>query len=282
MESLGPKLRQARLRCGLTLEQVSAETRIPVRILHAIEDDDTEQIGSRFFYGSFARQFAHYLGLAQDEVNAAINFATAELPAPLVPGESGTPMPPGLAPLRPRRTKKMRWMLSVGSFAAMLSLCSGLYSVWQSSRDGVPRSVLHVFEGSTVKRTPGTESAVQRNRDSEPKHDSVRPAPVPTGTGLRLEVSALEKSWLSVSADGRQVYSGILQTSETKELEGQQTARVRTGNAGGIQVVFNGKPIGPLGPKGQVRTAVFTRDRYTIVDPASGTFALSQILFSRP
>jgi hypothetical protein len=56
---------------------------------------------------------------------------------------------------------------------------------------------------------------------------------------------------------------------------------VRAGNAGGIQVVFNGKTIGPLGPKGQVRTAVFTRDRYTILEPAATSFALSQLMLIR-
>ena len=88
----------------------------------------------------------------------------------------------------------------------------------------------------------------------------------------------MEKTWLSVSADGKEIYSGILQTAESKELEGQRTARVRAGNAGGIQVVFNGKTIGPLGPKGQVRTAVFTRDRYTILEPAATSFALSHLM----
>ena len=101
MESIGPKLRQARLRSGLTLEEVSNSTRIPVRILRAIEEDDQAQVGSRFFYNSFARQFARHLQLDESEVNAGIDAALADLPKPLVPGEAGTPMPPGLLPCVP-------------------------------------------------------------------------------------------------------------------------------------------------------------------------------------
>ena len=36
---------------------------------------------------------------------------------------------------------------------------------------------------------------------------------------------------------------------------------------GGIEVRWNGKPIGPIGPKGQVRKVVFTPERFEIIDP---------------
>ena len=54
-----------------------------------------------------------------------------------------------------------------------------------------------------------------------------------------------------------------------KELEGHNSARIRTGNAGGVNVLFNGKTIGSLGPRGQVRTVVFTKDNYEIVEPSA-------------
>ncbi|HEX4807675.1 MAG TPA: DUF4115 domain-containing protein [Bryobacteraceae bacterium] len=69
-------------------------------------------------------------------------------------------------------------------------------------------------------------------------------------------------------SDGKQIYSGVLQVDQSKILESRKSALIRTGNAGGVEVVFNGKQIGPLGPKGQVRTVVFTKDNYEIVQPA--------------
>jgi hypothetical protein len=78
-------------------------------------------------------------------------------------------------------------------------------------------------------------------------------------------LAALERSWLSIVADGKEVFSGTLATSQTKILEGRESARIRTGNAGGLTFTFNGKEIGVLGPRGQVRTVVFTKDNYKVL-----------------
>jgi cytoskeleton protein RodZ len=67
----------------------------------------------------------------------------------------------------------------------------------------------------------------------------------------------------------------VLDVAETKELEGHNSARIRTGNAGGVNVLFNGKTIGSLGPRGQVRTVVFTKDNYEIVEPSADIALMS-------
>ena len=90
---------------------------------------------------------------------------------------------------------------------------------------------------------------------------------VDSTAGFRIEVSAIERTWLSIVSDGRRVYSGILQADESRTLEGHESARIKTGNAGGVDVIFNGKEIGTLGPRGGVRTVVFTKDDYQIVEP---------------
>jgi hypothetical protein len=82
-----------------------------------------------------------------------------------------------------------------------------------------------------------------------------------------LNVSATERTWLSITSDGRTVFSGVLEPSQTKTLEGKEMTRIRVGNAGGVEVQWNGKPIGPLGPRGQVRVASFTKDNYEILQP---------------
>ena len=42
---------------------------------------------------------------------------------------------------------------------------------------------------------------------------------------------------------------------------------MRVGNAGGIDVLWNGKPIGPIGPRGQARTIQFTPENFRILSP---------------
>ena len=81
-----------------------------------------------------------------------------------------------------------------------------------------------------------------------------------------LNLSATEKTWLSITSDGKQIFSGVLQPSQTKTLTGLEAAKLRVGNAGGLEVRWNGKPIGPIGPRGQVRVILFTPENFTYPD----------------
>ena len=90
MESVGQILRDERLRQLLTLEEVSASTRISLKNLDAIERDDLKQISSPFFYRSFVRQFAERLG---------VEFST-------VSGGRGKFCQQFAAPARPRRGRR--------------------------------------------------------------------------------------------------------------------------------------------------------------------------------
>jgi hypothetical protein len=82
-----------------------------------------------------------------------------------------------------------------------------------------------------------------------------------------VNLSATEKTWLSITCDGKRIFSGILEASQTKTLFGSDVATMKVGNAGGIEVLWNGKSIGPIGPRGQVREVLFTPDNFEIKQP---------------
>jgi hypothetical protein len=86
-------------------------------------------------------------------------------------------------------------------------------------------------------------------------------------SGIVLKLSATERTWLSVSSGGKEIFSGFLQPSESKILSGLDITTMRVGNAAGIDVRWNGKSIGPLGTRGQVLTIRFTPEDFQIVPP---------------
>src|SRR5437868_4026064 len=116
MESVGFKLREARSRLGLSLEQVNATTRISVRTLRAIEEDDLPGIGSQFFYKSFVRQYAGHLKLDYAQLNPAIESAVRVLPEPLIPGQGDSPVPSRA--MKPHGRRDLRWLYSLTSLVA--------------------------------------------------------------------------------------------------------------------------------------------------------------------
>ena len=84
---------------------------------------------------------------------------------------------------------------------------------------------------------------------------------------MRVEVAALESTWIWVRTDGQYSFSGVLDANQTRTLAANRNVLLKIGNAGGVEVRFNGKPIGPLGAKGSVRTVQFTSGGFQIVPP---------------
>ena len=74
---VGPQLRAERMRRGLTLEQVAAETRIPRRHLDAIEAGSFGTLPGQTYATGFARTYAKLLGYDPDEVAALVRAEMA-------------------------------------------------------------------------------------------------------------------------------------------------------------------------------------------------------------
>lgn len=73
-----------------------------------------------------------------------------------------------------------------------------------------------------------------------------------------VSIKATEDSWISIVADGKQKLEGILNSGKQKSVTAGKELVLLTGNAGGIEVSYNGKPIASLGKKQQKRTVTFT------------------------
>ncbi len=274
MESVGNQLRDARTQLGLSLEQVNSLTRISLRNLESIERDDLSVIASPFFYRSFVKQYAEVLKLNYDELVPAMQQAMTQLPEPLVPGQGHSPVPSRAMTPSSHRRRNWRWFISIASLVVVLAACSGFYALWQTARatahNPAERLIPTGWSGS-VRKAPSVDTPTSAAPSSD-RFSAVpsanAPARTPPKGSFRIEISAIERSWLSVTADGKTAFTGVLRPKQTKILEEHDTARIKTGNAGGLSCVFNGKVIGRLGPRGQARTVVFTRNTYEVIRPA--------------
>lgn len=107
--------------------------------------------------------------------------------------------------------------------------------------------------------TQGNTSALQT-----PQQAAADRVEAPGGP-VKVEITAAEPVWVLARANGKYLFSGTLDANQTKSVETDGTLTLRVGNAGGISITLNGKPIGPLGPKGQVRDVQFTSGGFRIV-----------------
>ena len=70
-----------------------------------------------------------------------------------------------------------------------------------------------------------------------------------------------------MTADGKRVFMGVLEPGDKKLISTLQNTKMVVGNAGGIAVSKGGRDIGPIGPRGQVRTVNITEKGVEIVEP---------------
>ena len=67
-----------------------------------------------------------------------------------------------------------------------------------------------------------------------------------------LEIEAMEPSWLEVTIDDAPVREALLRPGEKIRWKARDRFLLTLGNAGGVKVSFNGKPLEPFGPTGKV------------------------------
>jgi hypothetical protein len=72
-----------------------------------------------------------------------------------------------------------------------------------------------------------------------------------------VQVKAKEDSWVSIVADGKSVMERVLTAEKKKKIKAGKKVVLRTGNAGGIEVTFNGVSLGSLGNENEPRTLTF-------------------------
>src|ERR1044072_5808609 len=93
MSSVGEALRRERLRTGLDLERIAQDTKISVRTLELIEEDQFEKLPGGGFARSFVRQYARSIGLDEDEILGELDKALSPVydPVPTIQQSSSQP-----------------------------------------------------------------------------------------------------------------------------------------------------------------------------------------------
>jgi cytoskeleton protein RodZ len=281
MTSIGERLRRQRLERGFDLGQVARETKISQKLLEAIEAEDFDKLPGGVFRKSFVRQYARALGLDEDEIAADLEqIVPPEDPLALL-HQGGLESE---IPALPTASKELnrRWLVtSFGSFATVLVVmlaCAAVYSWWQKSRQEVTRENVKSHEAApppaatqpAIPPPPATESSAAppvTPAAAQVAPQSPEPAVALPPGKFRVGMTAIEPVWVRVTVDGKPAFVGTLESGASKTFDAESAVRVRAGNAGGLSVELNGKPIGEIGPRGQVRTVELTPSGSTIVVP---------------
>jgi cytoskeletal protein RodZ len=221
---VGEQLRLARETKKLSLEDVAAQTRIPLRHLASIETGDWDNLPAPTYTIGFAKSYASAVGLDRSEVG---NQLREEMGGQ----RFATNASDVFEPADPRRT--MPKGLVIGAIVAVVVLIA-LMS-WLNKR------ALEEPEAGT------NETATTTAAPNAPT-----PAPPPTAPAVTqgpVVLAATAPVWLQVSDRGASLFSGTLQPGQTYAVPANAVAPVlKTGKAEALKITVGSAVAPPVGP----------------------------------
>src|SRR6202049_3998409 len=112
--TFGESLKREREMRGVTLDEISAATRIATRFLKAIENEERDHLPAGVFDRGFVRAVARYLGLDEENIVAEYTLAVGDRQS--VPVWTGSP--PVVTPEQP-------WLAWIIAAVVVLALLAG-------------------------------------------------------------------------------------------------------------------------------------------------------------
>ncbi|HEY9668191.1 MAG TPA: RodZ domain-containing protein [Coleofasciculaceae cyanobacterium] len=241
LQELGTRLRQFRTQQGISLEEIAAYTRIPARLLNAIEEGKLDELPEPVYIKGFIKRFAEALGLNGSEF--ASEFPT-NYHMPLL-RRSWLHLP--AAQLRPIHLYLVYVCLVIGAVSGLSYLVRRSAVVTrveslpeQAQQLPVPHNSAQ--KGQTKLLPSDTAEIVQRSQDGKP---------------VQVRVTLKGPSWLRIVADGKTEFEGTLPEGTQRTWVADKLLIVRAGNAGGVLVEFNDEAAKQMGAPYEVQELTF-------------------------
>lgn len=251
--TLGALLQAARQASGLTVQQVSATTRIRATLIHDLESDNFGSSGAAIYARGHVRAIAAAVGADATPLVARFNAERGgppPVPVGLVVPVAQLADPSSFsAVLSGRHTvarepRGPRWGTAVAVAAAVLAVVTAVgYTTGPkgnpadlSARPEVPNSA---SPSPQAVRTPDPESVASK----------------PAVTGAQLRIRAIGgASWISISNASGTLFEGVLTDGKFKDFTDPARLKVIVGYAPAVNLNCGGRDSGLAGTSRNVRT----------------------------
>jgi cytoskeletal protein RodZ len=267
MDTVGNVLRNEREKKGLSIKDIENATSIRALYINAIEENDFKVIPGEVYVKGFIRNYAGYLGLDPQKImdiykQMQQNTQPPVSEQPLPPAQNGTvaAVPKETKPNRTEKhtEKRMDKTSSTGKWmaAGVLAVCLAGGAAWmfmgpnQTSpspvREQAPNKTLQQPSLPAVPSSPAPAAPAPQNQATV------------AAQAVTVTAKFTEPCWTLVTADGKVIYEGTPKLGESLTWEAKDSLTVKAGNAGGVEITYNGQPQGKLGGNGEVMLKTFS------------------------
>ncbi|MBC9786016.1 helix-turn-helix domain-containing protein [Heliobacterium chlorum] len=297
MSNLGLVLKQAREQKQLSLHQVENETNIRLAYLMALEDGNYDELPGRVYGIGFLRSYAKYLGLDPIPLIAELKHdwkdTVEEVPAATTEEEKDFS-----GPKASNTVKLAGYGLAVAAVAGLIFLSANLPKdnpgppekpSLQAEKEPIKENTPPAVIDSNSTQTPSSSAPLESPASGEPQanrtdttpttatdESASKPAEAQPAASITPEISPAsqapatdgvavtfrvvqDRCWMAVTQDDVPAYTGTLSVGETMTFTGKNKVYIHAGNAGAVEVIYNGQNLGTLGDLNKVVTKEFVR-----------------------
>ncbi|WP_309736569.1 RodZ domain-containing protein [Chamaesiphon sp. OTE_75_metabat_556] len=228
LQEIGGELRQLRQQRQLTIEDLSARTRIQPRLIQAIEEGHLEMLPEPVYVRGLVKRYSDSLGL---------NGLTISARVPHWAPEAATFEPTTKLQLTGFNPTIRINPLQIYIGYTLAIVCAGAVTSYLLNNAIKPPAI-----ASNVIPPRAAGIAVVRPTNSQPAQKLA---------DVKIGIAIQSPTWAQIGIDGTTKFTGNLQPGMQLSWIATKQVTVNTNNAGGLLLSRDGQPAQPLGKVGQ-------------------------------
>lgn len=240
---IGQKLKAGRETRAISINEISASTKIHPGFLEKIENGDLENLPNLAFVKGFVRNFIQALGLEDPDLEAeirALNPKTDEDAKQVMPVSQVH-----LLEVEERRFSLVKLGVYLVLFAALGGIGYFLYiGIGDENTDPPGKSADTTQVPAKKPNENGAKPAGEKGAGKTSPATKTGSAPPPQAQAapknLNLTIRGLERTWVRLTIDKKPPVDVLMEISETQRWEADQEFRLIVGKSQGVAVFLNG------------------------------------------
>jgi cytoskeleton protein RodZ len=234
--NFGERLKRERELREVSPNEVVVATRISLRFLEALENEDWAKLPGGVFNRGFVRAIARYLGLDEEHLLAEYDLAR---------GDQSAESPSNPENRIPQASKWMAVAFALGALLLIAALvAAGVYG-WRrysAYRRGKPSSA--VTSQSAAAQPVSLTAGERRTANSAP---------------LDLSVSTSKATRVRILADGKLALDSEIPAGQNRHFSAQTVFAVTAADSSALLLELNGQAMPPIGSPGASGTIVLSQ-----------------------
>jgi len=231
----GERLRAAREEKGISLEELAAQTRIPLRHLQSLEQGDWARLPAPTYTMGFAKSYASAVGLDRNEIAEELRAEMGGQRPDSGNAEVFQPADPG------RTMPKWLVLAAIGGIVVVVLMLS-----WLNERS------------LTDETPPASEvAATDAPQQGQPEQAAQAPQPQPAQANGPVTLTATQEAWVQVKDNGKTLFEGVMAPGQTYQVPPTATAPLlKAGKPEALRITVGSAVAPPVGPPGKVAANV--------------------------